>query len=136
MVTWFVDTSVAVPLVLASHAAHQRCNRVIADRAVQLAAHALLETYSVLTRLPGDARLAPNDAAVLLEQRFGKVAVLSAKSSRALVPTLARQQIAGGAVYDALIATTVLGARGTLLTRDRRAITTYALIGVPIEVLD
>ncbi len=107
MATWFVDTSVAVPLVLASHAAHQRCNRIIADRAVQLAAHALLETYSVLTRLPGDARLAPDDAAILLEQRFGNVAVLSAKSSRALVPTLARQQI-----------------------------TTYALIGVPTEIVD
>ena len=114
----------------------KRCDRVIADRTVQLATHALLETYSVLTRLPGDARLTPNDAASLVEERFGKVAVLSAKSSRDLVPKLARQQIAGGAVYDALIATTVLPAQGTLLTRDRRAITTYALIGAPIEVLD
>jgi len=29
------------------------------------AGHALAETYSVLTRLPGDARLAPPDAAAL-----------------------------------------------------------------------
>jgi toxin FitB len=136
MTTWFVDTSVAIPLVLTSHSAHTRCNEVVGQRTVQLAAHALLETYSVLTRLPGDARIAPNDAAILLEERFGKVAVLSAKSCRALVPMLARQQIAGGAVYDALIATTVMDARGMLLTRDRRAITTYALMGVPVEVLD
>jgi hypothetical protein len=46
---WLADTSVAVPLVLASHDAHGLVNRVVADRTVQLAVHAALETYPART---------------------------------------------------------------------------------------
>nr|WP_248838596.1 hypothetical protein [Frankia sp. AgKG'84/4] len=35
-----------------------------------LSGHALAETYSVLTRMPGDARLSGPDAARLLDVRF------------------------------------------------------------------
>jgi uncharacterized protein with PIN domain len=52
-----IDTSAAVPLVLASHDAHELTNRVVGSRRVHLAGHAATETYSVLTRLPTYARL-------------------------------------------------------------------------------
>ena len=61
-----LDTSVAVPLLVTSHVAHRSVNAALGDRTAALAGHALLETYAVLTRLPGDARLAPADAVRLL----------------------------------------------------------------------
>ena len=64
-----VDTSVAVPLVVRSHHDHTAVVRWWNGQEVALSGHALAETYSVLTRLPGDARLAPADAARLLNAR-------------------------------------------------------------------
>ena len=52
-----VDTSVAIPLLLASHPSHARVNKAVGRRKVTLVGHAEIETYAVLTRLPGDARL-------------------------------------------------------------------------------
>ena len=132
---FFVDTSVAVPLVLAGHPAHHDVNAAIDGRALRLAAHAQLETYSVLTRLPGDARLAPRDACQLLADRFGEPSPLSESSVLALVVTLSEIGIAGGAVYDALIGVTALEAGEVLLTRDRRAILTFSALGVAFELL-
>jgi hypothetical protein len=34
--------------------------------------HTLAETYSVLTRLPGDARVHPADAVVLIDENFAE----------------------------------------------------------------
>ena len=65
-----VDTSVALPLLVSTDAAHVAVVRWWAGREVALSGHALAETYSVLTRLPGDIRVAPSDAARLLEDRF------------------------------------------------------------------
>ena len=72
-----VDTSVAVPLLVRSHHDHTTVVRWWNGQEVTLSGHALAETYSVLTRLPGDARLAPADAARLLEARFSSPLVLN-----------------------------------------------------------
>ena len=135
MTLWLADTSVAIPAVLVSHAAHRVVNRWVGHRSVRLPAHASLETYSVLTRLPGDARLLPADAALLLRDHFGPIVTLGGEYTRKLVDELARLQIAGGAVYDALIAKTVLAARGTLMTRDLRAAATYKLLDINYELV-
>lgn len=135
MTLWLVDTSVAVPAVLASHVAHQVVNRWIGHRVLHLPAHALIETYSVLTRLPGGARLLPSDAAQLIGERFGPPVMLDAESTSNLIDELAKANIAGGAVYDALIAITVLKAGGTLATRDARAAATYRLLNVNYELV-
>ena len=129
----FVDTSVSVPMVLLSHTAHAAVDRFIDDRAVQMAAHTHLESYSVLTRLPGDSRLRPNDAARLIRERFGEPVPLSAERSCVLVDELAELGIAGGSVYDALIAATAAAVGATLLTRDRRAAATYGAMRVAYE---
>lgn len=65
-----VDTSVAVPLLVQTHAAHAAVVHWWNGREVALSGHALAETYSVLTRLPGDLRLAPAVAARLIAERF------------------------------------------------------------------
>ena len=100
-----------------------------------LAGHALAETYSVLTRLPGDARLSGGDAARLLVSRFGAPLVLSAKAGRRLPDVLARLGIVGGAVYDALVAMAALEHGAQLAIRDGRARDTYERIGVQVVVV-
>ena len=89
---------------------------------------------SILTRLPGDARLAPADAAQLLNARFPSPLVLS--SSRTRKPdTLSRLGIAGGAVYDALVALAAKEHGPALATRDARARGTYDAVGVEVIVV-
>jgi len=102
---------------------------------VALSGHALAETYSVLTRLPGDARLAPADAARLLDARFSSALMLSSSRTRKLPDTLSRLGIAGGAVYDALVALAAKEHGVTLATRDARARGTYDAVGVKVIVV-
>ncbi len=99
-----------------------------------LSGHALAETYSVLTRLPGDLRLEPSDAARLLRERFAAPLVLGAASSARVPETLSRLGIGGGAVYDALVALAALEHDAELGTRDLRAKATYEVIGVRVIV--
>lgn len=130
-----VDTSVAVPLLVRSHHHHVAVTRWWNGQDIALSGHALAETYSVLTRLPGDARLAPADAARLLQARFSAPLVLSSRRARALPETLSRLGIAGGAVYDALVALAAHEHKAALATRDARARGTYDAIGVKVIVV-
>ena len=130
-----VDTSVAVPLLVRSHQHHREVARWWNGQELTLSGHALAETYSVLTRLPGDARLAPADAARLLKARFTAPLVLSSRRARSLPDTLSRLGIAGGAVYDALVALAAQEHGMALATRDARARGTYDAIGVKIIIV-
>jgi len=130
-----VDTSVAVPLLVRSHHDHAAVVRWWHGQEVVLSGHALAETYSVLTRLPGDARLAPADAARLLRARFSSPLVLSSTQSRKLPDTLSRLGIAGGAVYDTLVALAAKERQVSLATRDARARGTYDAVGVEVIVV-
>ena len=130
-----LDTSVAVPLLVRSHHDHTTVVRWWNGQEVTLSGHALAETYSVLTRLPGDARLAPADAARLLEARFSSPLVLSSSQARKLPDTLSRLGIAGGAVYDALVALAAKEHGAALATRDARARGTYDAVGVMVIVV-
>jgi toxin FitB len=134
-VTVALDTSVAVPLLVRSHHDHAAVVRWWNGQEVTLAGHALAETYSVLTRLPGDARLAPADAARLLTARFSAPLVLSSSRTRKLPDTLAGLGIAGGAVYDALVALAAKEHGAALATRDARARGTYDAVGVTVIVV-
>lgn len=69
-----VDTSVAVPLLVTSHRQHAMVAMWATKRKLGLSGHALAETYSVLTRLPGDARVEPADAVALIDENFTEVA--------------------------------------------------------------
>jgi toxin FitB len=130
-----VDTSVAIPLLVRSHRDHNAVVRWWGRQEVALSGHTLAETYSVLTRLPGDARLAAADAARLLTARFSAPLVLSSSRIRALPDTLARLGIAGAAVYDALVALAAEEHGAALATRDARARGTYDAVGVEVIVV-
>ncbi len=127
-----VDTSVAVPLLVRSHQYHPEVVRWWDGQQLTLSGHALAETYSVLTRLPGDARLSAEDAARLLDARFETPLVLSSQHAQEVHNTLSRLGVAGGAVYDGLVALAAKEHGLALATRDARARGTYDAVGVKV----
>jgi len=130
-----LDTSAAVPLVLRSHVAHALVRAHLGSRRPTLTGHSLVETYSVLTRLPGDARVAPAGAVALLDANFGPAVLLEPETASTLPAVLAPIGVAGGAVYDALVALAAQQADLPLVTRDRRAASTYLALGTRIEIV-
>jgi predicted nucleic acid-binding protein len=134
-VTAAVDTSVAIPLLVHSHRHHADVGRWWAGQELALSGHALAETYSVLTRLPGDARLAAADAARLLDARFTAPLTLSGPHAQAAQATLSRLGIAGGAVYDGLVALAAWEHGVPLAARDARARGTYDAVGVQVVLV-
>jgi len=133
--TLALDTSVAVPLLVRTHRAHDSVVRWWAGRTVVLSGPALAETYSVLTRLPSDVRLLPADAARLLSERFAEPLLLGADVAGRIPDVLSRHGIAGGAVYDALVALAAAEHGADLATRDLRARATYEAVGVSVIVV-
>ena len=127
-----VDTSVAVPLLVRSHQRHADVVRWWDGQELTLSGHALPETYSVLTRLPGDARLSADDAARLLDARFTTPLTLSGPTARKVHVTLSGLGLAGGAVYDGLVALAAKEHGMALATRDARARGTYDAVGVKV----
>jgi predicted nucleic acid-binding protein len=129
-----LDTSVAIPLLVQTHVSHPEVVEWWAGREISLCGQALAETYSVLTRLPGDLRLEPADAARLISERFTVPLPLGRRISQRLPTILADLKIAGGAVYDALVALAAVEHDATLATRDNRARATYELVGANVVV--
>lgn len=127
-----LDTSVAIPLPVQTHDAHDTVVRWWDKREIELSGHALAETYSVLTRLPGDLRVAPADAARLLRARFVAPLQLKPKTASRLPEILSENGIAGGAVYDALVGLAAAEHGATLATRDGRAAATYEAVGARV----
>lgn len=130
-----IDTSVAVPALLAWHTAHDACRPAAAGAAIP--AHAALESYSVLTRLPSPHRIDHSTAGRLLTRWFAHDAILAAPTAlqRSLVGQLAELGITGGACYDALVAATAREHGHRLVTRDVRAARTYEVLGVDVELM-
>lgn len=129
-----LDTSVAIPLLVQTHQAHREVVRWWDRRDTALCGHALAETYSVLTRLPGDLRLTPADAVRLLQQRFADPLPLGEETAVRVPAILAGLGIAGGAVYDALVALAAVEHDVELATRDARAQVTYHSVGARVVV--
>lgn len=135
--TLAVDTSTAVALIMSSHVAHRVVRRRLRGHDLVLTQHSLAETYSVLTRLPGDARVAPADAVRLIDANFGPPALLPTTTAAAVPMLLAELNIVGGAVYDGLVGLAAKSNSLPLATRDLRAAATYNALGVKvIEILD
>ena len=117
------DTSVLVAAVVQSHAAHARALpwlvRARGDSiAMCVAAHTLAELYAVLTRLPVSPRIAPATARLLVREnveKVGSVSALSAAEYAAALGRFAELGIAGGGVYDGLIAQVAIKVRADRL---------------------
>jgi predicted nucleic acid-binding protein len=125
-----VDTSVVVAAFASWHEHHQSARDVI-DDGVRLIEHCILETYSVLTRLPPPHRCPPTVVRDYLKQRFTLQPLrLDAESFEDFVTTLPDHHVTGGGAYDALVAATAAKHRATLITCDKRAASLYDSYGV------
>jgi hypothetical protein len=101
-----------------------------------LPAHAALEAYSVLTRLPGGLAVPAAAAAAVLADRFSGQLLSLAPSKRAQVlQTLAGAGVFAGAAYDGLVALEAAAHDRVLLTLDQRAMATYQRLGVPFRLV-
>lgn len=131
-----VDSSVVVAAFGAWHEHHAVAREALTGRP-ELPAHAALEAYSVLTRLPDPFRAHPVIVAEFLRRQFGtRRLALPARLHGTLPTRLAALDIAGGAVYDALIALTAKAAGAEIYSLDRRAKTTYDRCGAASRLLN
>ena len=130
-----VDTSVVVAAFAAWHDGHEAALAAL-DRHPRLPAHVLVESYAVLTRLPPPHRTSPATARLYLANRFAEpLLALPPVEHRRLIETAAKRGVAGGSIYDALIAWTAKQAGATLLTRDRRAVRVYEAVGARFDLI-
>jgi predicted nucleic acid-binding protein len=128
-----VDTSVAVAAFGEWHELNRRAMEIL-DQGAVLPAHALLETYSVLTGFPPPHRAPQDVVTAWLESRFEAILPSpGVDEQRALVRRLTGLGRTGGAVYDALVGLTVKLAGATLVTADRRAVPIYEALGVSYD---
>jgi len=130
---WACDTSFTIASLDLTHEAYDPCRAALVARRPVLAGHAAFESYSVLTRLPVPLRLTPAQAIAVLETAFSEPCWLSAHATADLHHRLAEHGIVGGSVYDALVGQAAVTNGRTLLTRDRRAERTYAVLGVEYQ---
>lgn len=131
-----VDTSVAVPALASGHPDHLAAHAVVAAERPALPAHAAVETYAVLSRLPAPAGVPADIAAHLVTANFGTRILPGPSEPTALLAELGSLGVIGGAAYDALIAVTARAAGAMLITADRRAAETYERIGVEFQLID
>jgi predicted nucleic acid-binding protein len=131
-----VDSSVAVAALVEASSNHDRARAVLVAKP-SIPVHAALETFSVMTRMPEPYRIDPVSSAELLAENFADRVLpgVAPRSFAAWLRRLAATGVAGGAIYDALIAESARAAGATLVTADRRAAATYRAVGVEVEML-
>jgi predicted nucleic acid-binding protein len=129
------DSSVVIAAFASWNQYHDAAIEALGD-ARDLVAHAELESYSVLTRLPEPFRAEPGLVAEYLREDYpGRRMILPEPERRALVARFAQLSIAGGAVYDAMVAATAAHHGYRLLSCDRRAASTYDRLGAEVAFL-
>lgn len=130
-----LDTSAAIALLDETHVGYAATFDAADGLILGLAGHAMFETYSVLTRLPGEKRLGANAASRLIAHEFPRSVMLSPEKSQEALSALADAGVSGIAVYDGLVGIAARHARIRLLSRDRRALPTYRALGVDVKLI-
>jgi predicted nucleic acid-binding protein len=119
-----LDTSVVLASLDADEPHHATCDRLLADGGHRLYAHALAETFSILTGSRHRRRLSPALAAELIESSvlpFVELVHLTGRETMAAIDESARRGVRGGAVYDLLhLAAARKAGVQALVTLDRR----------------
>jgi predicted nucleic acid-binding protein len=109
-----LDTSVLIAALVEAHPRHAQAflwlQRIRgAEVQAVIAAHAIAETYAMLTVLPVRPPIAPSAAWTLVEHSvlpFVETVDLSSSEVREVIRHLSRRGLTGGVSYDALIAET------------------------------
>jgi predicted nucleic acid-binding protein len=122
-----VDTSVVVAALLGWHEHHEAASQIL-DRALAagrliLPAPSLMESYSVMTRLPSPHRIGGPDALALLQETLQQVPVIALEADEhwSLLRRLGEKGIVGGRAYDGhILACARKGKCGCLYTFNER----------------
>ena len=111
------DTSVLVPALIVNHPKHSVCfSRIKAAESKQIqgfiSTHSLAETYSVITRLPIQPRITPQQAQSIIVDilQYLEVIPLLSNDYQIAIAQMATLNIPGGGIFDALIAQAALKA--------------------------
>lgn len=129
------DTSIAIAALDVTHRDHAWSVDLVRTRRPALAGHATIETFSVLTRLPPPSRLTPTTASRVILHNFPDACPGPSDTALSLVDRFAGLGIAGGAVYDGLVALAAHEDERVLLTRDQRAERTYRRLAIRFEMI-
>jgi predicted nucleic acid-binding protein len=135
-VSLLLDTSVIVASLDADEAQHAACDRLLARGGHRAYAHALAETFSILTGGRQARRLRPSLAAQLIEDSVLPYVVLVHLTGNETLKAIAdseRRGARGGAIYDLLhlLAARKAGVEA-LVTLDLRDFQTLTKPGDPI----
>ena len=137
-----LDTNFLIALLSDWHEHHRRTlasyENWLAKHAVPvIPVQAILECYSVLTRLPAPHRSPPEVARMAIEQTFSRTAIIAGlrpEAAWSAIDNLARLGLGGGRVYDAAIATCVAEAgAAVLLTWDTKHFVPIAPAGLEVR---
>jgi len=107
-----LDTSILVAALVRSHPQHQEARPWLSrakagELDLVIAAHTLAELHATLTVLPVKPRISPETANQLREKNLPEstqIVALDADHYRQVTRRMAELGLAGGVVYDALIA--------------------------------
>ncbi len=109
------DTSVIIAASLPRHPSHPPCFvQLQAAKLAQikgyLSTHSLAELYSVLTRMPSQPRISPQDAKRLIENNLNylETVVLDQADYQAAIAQMTALNLIGEGIFDALIAQAAL----------------------------
>jgi predicted nucleic acid-binding protein len=114
-----LDTSVLVAALVRAHPRHAEARSWIAralagEVTVVLAAHTLAELHATLTTLPVRPRISPQTAARLRDDNLPEsteIVTLDVADYRVVLDRVAELGLAGGVIYDVLIARAAESAR-------------------------
>lgn len=123
MTRFAVDSSVIVAAAIAGHPRHNDASdelesRLGAQDQMLIPGHVLAEVYAVVTRMPPPGRLSPESAGRTIQSFVDAadgVVTLSGDEYLGLIRRAVSHGIAGGRIYDAVIAETARVARAELL---------------------
>jgi predicted nucleic acid-binding protein len=126
---FLADTNCIVAAVRSRHMHHSAATSELTRRlnegqVMLVAAHSPVEAYSVLSRLPPPERVSPADALSTIQQSVidrAEIVALDANSYVAFLRQASERSVAGGRIYDAVIAACAVHAGAdTVLTFNER----------------
>jgi predicted nucleic acid-binding protein len=129
------DTSVLVAAFARWHTDHRAAAEAV-RRVDAIVDHVAVEAFSVLTRLPPPRRVPAHLVTAFLDGHFpGSVPRLASTPPTDVLDIAVRGGIAGGAVYDLVVALAAQRGGARLLSLDQRAANAYEATGVEYELL-
>jgi predicted nucleic acid-binding protein len=131
-----LDTSVILASLDSDETAHLACDRLLARGGHNVYAHALAETFSILSGGRQTRRLRPALVAQLIEDSvlpFVQLVHLTGKETMTAIADSERRGVRGGAIYDLLhLAAARKAGAQALVTLDLRDFQALAKPGDPV----